>query len=82
MQFDFNAMSQAARFAFLTGAVVPRPIALITTLGAKWYTRTSDLFSMERPVWSDWVVRARSSRKSLSPPTRATGFRLQQSPAE
>lgn len=32
MQFDFEMMSQAARFAFLTGAVVPRPIALITTL--------------------------------------------------
>lgn len=32
MQFDFEKMSPAARFAFLTGAVVPRPIALITTL--------------------------------------------------
>ena len=32
MQFDFDAMSAALRFAFLTGAVVPRPIALITTL--------------------------------------------------
>jgi flavin reductase (DIM6/NTAB) family NADH-FMN oxidoreductase RutF len=32
MQFDFDTMSPAARFAFLTGAVVPRPIALITTL--------------------------------------------------
>jgi len=32
MQFDFDTMSSAARFAFLTGAVVPRPIALITTL--------------------------------------------------
>jgi flavin reductase (DIM6/NTAB) family NADH-FMN oxidoreductase RutF len=32
MQFDFDAMSPAARFAFLTGAVVPRPIALITSL--------------------------------------------------
>ena len=32
MQFDFDAMSPAARFAFLTGAVVPRPIALLTTL--------------------------------------------------
>jgi len=32
MQFDFDAMSPAARFSFLTGAVVPRPIALITTL--------------------------------------------------
>ena len=34
MQFDFDAMTPAARFAFLTGAVVPRPIALITTLSA------------------------------------------------
>jgi flavin reductase (DIM6/NTAB) family NADH-FMN oxidoreductase RutF len=25
--------------------------------GAKWYTRTSDLFAMERPTWSDWVLR-------------------------
>jgi flavin reductase (DIM6/NTAB) family NADH-FMN oxidoreductase RutF len=32
MNFDFEAMTPAARFAFLTGAVVPRPIALITTL--------------------------------------------------
>jgi flavin reductase (DIM6/NTAB) family NADH-FMN oxidoreductase RutF len=32
MQFDFDTMSPSARFAFLTGAVVPRPIALITTL--------------------------------------------------
>jgi flavin reductase (DIM6/NTAB) family NADH-FMN oxidoreductase RutF len=32
MQFDFDSMTPAARFAFLTSAVVPRPIALITTL--------------------------------------------------
>ncbi|MFZ4809125.1 MAG: flavin reductase family protein [Hyphomicrobiaceae bacterium] len=32
MQFDFDSMSPGARFAFLTGAFVPRPIALITTL--------------------------------------------------
>lgn len=32
MQFDFDVMSPAARFSFLTAAVVPRPIALITTL--------------------------------------------------
>lgn len=32
MHFDFDAMSPSARFSFLTGAVVPRPIALITTL--------------------------------------------------
>lgn len=32
MQFDFDGMSPAARFSFLTAAVVPRPIALITTL--------------------------------------------------
>lgn len=32
MQFDFDTMSPSARFAFLTGAVVPRPIAWITTL--------------------------------------------------
>lgn len=35
MQFNFEAMSPAARFSFLTGAVVPRPIALITTLNAE-----------------------------------------------
>jgi flavin reductase (DIM6/NTAB) family NADH-FMN oxidoreductase RutF len=22
--------------------------------GAKWYTRTSDLFAMERPTWAEW----------------------------
>ena len=32
MEFDFDVMSAAQRFAFLTGAVVPRPIALISTL--------------------------------------------------
>lgn len=32
MQFNFDVMSPAARFAFLTSAVVSRPIALITTL--------------------------------------------------
>lgn len=32
MQFDFETMSPGACFTFLTGAVVPRPIALITTL--------------------------------------------------
>jgi len=32
MEFDFDVMSPAQRFAFLTGAVVPRPIALISTL--------------------------------------------------
>jgi flavin reductase (DIM6/NTAB) family NADH-FMN oxidoreductase RutF len=32
MEFDFDSMSPAARFAFLTAAVVPRPVALITTL--------------------------------------------------
>jgi flavin reductase (DIM6/NTAB) family NADH-FMN oxidoreductase RutF len=34
MEFDFDMMAPAARFAFLTGAVVPRPIAFITTLTA------------------------------------------------
>lgn len=34
MEFDFETMSPSARFAFLTGTVVPRPIALITTLTA------------------------------------------------
>jgi len=32
MQFDFESMSATERFEFLTGTVVPRPIALITTL--------------------------------------------------
>lgn len=32
MQFDFDVMSPAARFSFLTSADVPRPIALITTV--------------------------------------------------
>ena len=32
MEFDFEAMSAARRFEFLTGTVVPRPIALVTTL--------------------------------------------------
>jgi flavin reductase (DIM6/NTAB) family NADH-FMN oxidoreductase RutF len=32
MDFDFEGMSPTARFAFLTGTVVPRPIALITTV--------------------------------------------------
>jgi len=34
MQFDFENMSPSARFAFLTGAVVPRPIALITSIAS------------------------------------------------
>src|SRR5688572_14076292 len=34
VQFDFEAMSAMQRFEFLTGTVVPRPIALITTLSA------------------------------------------------
>lgn len=32
MQFDFEDMSPVARFLFLTAAVVPRPVAWITTL--------------------------------------------------
>lgn len=32
MQFDFQAMPPTARFEFLTGTVVPRPIAIVTTL--------------------------------------------------
>jgi flavin reductase (DIM6/NTAB) family NADH-FMN oxidoreductase RutF len=34
MQFDFEEMLPSARFAFLTGTVAPRPIALITSLSA------------------------------------------------
>jgi len=34
MQFDFEAMWSMQCFEFLTGTVVPRPIALITTLSA------------------------------------------------
>jgi flavin reductase (DIM6/NTAB) family NADH-FMN oxidoreductase RutF len=34
MQFDFDAMSGLERFEFMTGTVVPRPIALITTVSA------------------------------------------------
>jgi flavin reductase (DIM6/NTAB) family NADH-FMN oxidoreductase RutF len=33
MQFDFQALLPAARFEFLTGTVVPRPTAIVTTLG-------------------------------------------------
>jgi hypothetical protein len=25
--------------------------------GAKWYTRTSDRFEMERPTWAEWSKR-------------------------
>jgi flavin reductase (DIM6/NTAB) family NADH-FMN oxidoreductase RutF len=24
---------------------------------AKWYSRTSDLFAMDRPTWADWINR-------------------------
>jgi hypothetical protein len=24
---------------------------------AKWYSRTSDRFSMDRPTWADWIKR-------------------------
>jgi flavin reductase (DIM6/NTAB) family NADH-FMN oxidoreductase RutF len=34
MQFDFEKLSAPACFEFLTGTVVPRPIALITTVSA------------------------------------------------
>jgi len=32
MQFDFETMSPEDRFSFLTSTVVPRPIALVTTI--------------------------------------------------
>ncbi len=25
--------------------------------GARWYTRTSDLFAMDRPNWSEWIAK-------------------------
>ncbi len=34
MQFDFDSMTGLERFEFLTGTIVPRPIALITTIDA------------------------------------------------
>lgn len=34
MQFDFESMGPSACFEFLTGTVVPRPIALVTTVSA------------------------------------------------
>lgn len=34
MRFDFEGMSPMARFEVMTGAVVPRPIALVTSLDA------------------------------------------------
>jgi flavin reductase (DIM6/NTAB) family NADH-FMN oxidoreductase RutF len=34
VEFDFERMSPAACFDFLTGTVVPRPIALVTTVSA------------------------------------------------
>src|SRR5579871_4305956 len=34
MQFDLQNMSPLARLTFLTGTVVPRPIALVTTISA------------------------------------------------
>jgi len=30
--------------------------------GAKWYTRTSDLFAMDRPRWSDWIREGKVKR--------------------
>jgi flavin reductase (DIM6/NTAB) family NADH-FMN oxidoreductase RutF len=35
MQFDFETLGPMACFEFLTGTVVPRPIALITTVSSK-----------------------------------------------
>jgi flavin reductase (DIM6/NTAB) family NADH-FMN oxidoreductase RutF len=29
--------------------------------GARWYTRTSDRFAMERPTWAEWVRQGRVS---------------------
>jgi len=34
MEFDFNRLAAAQRYELLLGTVVPRPIALITTLSA------------------------------------------------
>ncbi len=34
MEFDFRTLASADRYKLLTGAVVPRPIALVTTLDA------------------------------------------------
>lgn len=41
MQFDFEAMAPMDCFEFLTGTVVPRPIALITTLSTDGKTNAA-----------------------------------------
>lgn len=71
MQFDFEGMSPAACFECLTGTVVPRPIALVTTVSVEGERSaapysffnimgTGDLFAMGRLAWAE-----RSSAKDV-----------------
>lgn len=42
-------------------ALIDTPgLALVDAMhGAKWYSRMSDLFSMDRPTWKEWIGRGK-----------------------
>ena len=50
MDFDFDSLARASRYKLLTSLVVPRPIALVTTIGA---------VRMRSPMRLSWITRIR-----------------------
>ena len=75
MQFDIDKMAAMRRYELLLSTIVPRPIALVTSIssegasvlkliggmhGARWYAKLSDRFAMDRPSWAEWVREAKA----------------------
>jgi flavin reductase (DIM6/NTAB) family NADH-FMN oxidoreductase RutF len=67
MQFDFETMRAMDCFEFLTGTVVPRPIALITTFSADGKTNAApysffNIMGIDPPVVALTVLQAADGR--------------------
>jgi hypothetical protein len=75
MQFDIDKMAAMDRYVLLLSTIVPRPIALVTSISsegaielkliggmhdARWYAKLSGRFAMDRPSWAEWLREAKA----------------------
>ena len=79
MQFDFEKLSAPACFEFLTGTVVPRPIALITTVSASGWPNAApysffNIMGIDPPVVAVGLLPTQDGRlKDTANNIQATG---------
>ena len=70
--FDFRALSAREKYKLMIGTVVPRPIALVTTVDLDGRVNAADLVIVRNSVGGgqSTVIRSRASHDTKSGPSR------------